>query len=116
MSATKAKEEKDKEYTFANRNAKKAKQEKDQAEKSLEQYKEDIVEQTKKQKMHEAAYHKIMEENDISEFEWKDLTEKHRKTEIADIQSKIDVYNKKKAAHPSLPETRQKSEVEHPAD
>ena len=98
MSATKAKEEKDKEYTFANRNAKKAKQEKDQAEKSLEQYKEDIVEQTKKQKMHEAAYHKIMEENDISEFEWKDLTEKHRKTEIADIQSKIDVYNKKKAA------------------
>lgn len=102
MSAKKAKEEKDKEYTAANQNAKKAKKEKDQAEISLEQYKKDIEKQVKKQKLHEAEYQKIMEENDLSEFEWKDLIEKHHKTEIADIQSKIDAHNKKKAAADSV--------------
>lgn len=97
-SAEKAKEEKDKEYLKADRTAKKAKQEKDQAETLLEKYKKDIVEQTAEQAQREDAYQWIVAEKGISESEWKDLTDKHRKTETADIQVKIDAHNQKKAA------------------
>lgn len=101
-SAKKVKEEKDNEYQTANKKAEKAKEKKDRAEASLEQYKEDIEKQKKKREQCEGDYQKIMAEKDISESEWKDLTEKHQKTETADIQSKIEAHNKKKAAAESV--------------
>ncbi|MBD5135650.1 MAG: AAA family ATPase [Lachnospiraceae bacterium] len=101
-SAEKAKKEKDKEYQKANKTAMKAKQEKERAETLLEKYRNDIGEQTKEQILRKDAYQKIMAEKDISESEWKDLTEMHHKTEMADIQTKIDAHNKKKAAAESV--------------
>lgn len=101
-SAEKAKKKRDKEYLKANGTAMKAKQEKDNAETLLEKYRNDIGEQTKEQTLRKDAYRKIMAEKDISESEWKDLTEKHHKTEMADIQAQIDAHNKKKAAAESV--------------
>ena len=101
-SAKKAKEKKDKENQKANQTAKNTMQEKDQAETLLKQYRQNIIEQEKEQILREDAYQKIMAEKDISESEWKDITEKHRKTETADIQVKIDVHNQKKTAVESV--------------
>lgn len=101
-SAKKEKKEKDKEYTIAKQHAGKARKKKDQAKALLEQYKEDIVKQTEEQTQRSDAYQKLMEEKNISESEWKDLKEKHYKTETEEIQSKIDAHNKKKAAAESV--------------
>ena len=108
-SAEKAKEEKDKEYLKANQTAKKAKQDKDQAETLLEKYKKEIVEQTEERTLREEAYQKIMAEKDSSELEWKDLTQKHRKTETTVIQAKIDAHNQKKVAAKSLQASAKKA-------
>lgn len=97
-SAEKAKKIKVEEYEKAKQAAEKAKQEKYQADKLLEQYKKDIVAQTKEQTLREEAYQKIMAEKGSAESEWKAITEKHRKTEITDIQAKIYAHNQKKAA------------------
>ena len=97
-SAEKAKKKKDEEYENANQAAKKAKQKKDQADKLLERYKNDIADQTEEQTRREDAYQKIMAEKDSSESEWKAITMNHRKAEIAEIQTKIDAHNQKKAA------------------
>lgn len=108
-SAEKAKEKKDKEYLKANQTAKKAKQDKDQAETLLEKYKKDIVEQTEERKQREEAYQKTMAEKDSSESEWKDLTQKHPKTETTFIQAKIDAHNQKKAAAESVQASAKKA-------
>lgn len=101
-SAKKRKEEKDKEYTKANKNAKKAKQEKDQAETLLARYNKDIIEQTEEQKLRANAYEKMMSEKNLSEYEWKDVTENHSKTEVSELQTQIDAYNKKKTSAKSV--------------
>lgn len=91
-----AKEEKENVYRKANQTAKNAKQEIDRAESLLEQYKKDIVEQTEKQELREETYQAILLEKDLSEPEWKEITEKHRRTETADIQALVDAHHQKK--------------------
>lgn len=97
-SAEKAKKKKDKEYETAKQTAERAKKEKDRAEALLKQYKKDIINQREEQTTREGDYKKIMLEKDLSESEWKDLTEKYNKTDIADLHAKIDAHNKKKTA------------------
>ncbi len=101
-SADKARKEKEKSYWKAKQAAEKAKQETDQARTLLKQYREDLTEQTGERALRGEAYQKIMAEKDSPEAEWKALTKEHRRSETADIQSRIDAHNRKKAAAESV--------------
>lgn len=104
-SAETEKKDKDEEYDKANQTVKDAKKKKDDAETLLKQYKKDIINQREEQTTREGDYKKVMAKKDLSESEWKDLTEKYSKTEKANFQAKIDAYNKKKTAAESARNT-----------
>ena len=102
VSAEKAREGKNKAYREASQAKTDAKKAKDQVETLLAQHKKDIIEQTEEQTRRADAYQRIMTEKDISESEWKDLTEKHIRTETAELRTRVDAHNQRKAAAESI--------------
>ena len=105
QSAEDAKKKKDEEYETAKRTAEKANEQKNHAEALLERYSNDIINQREEQTTRECDYKKVMLEKNLSESEWKDLTEKYSKTDTADLQAKIDEHNTKKTAAESARKT-----------
>ena len=91
------------------RAARKAVKDKTETEASLRQYEQELPGQTMDFAEKKKAYEIIRQEKDLSEAEWKDLVEKHRKDEPEQLQKEVQKYGEKKASAKSLREAAQKA-------
>ncbi len=97
VDAEAAKKERDAAYASADRAAKAAKQRRDKAYALLERYSGELPGQMEECGRRRDAYAAVMAEKDLTELEWKDITEKHPKQEIASLQKTVDVHYRRKA-------------------
>lgn len=102
---------KEKEYQEASQKAAKAAKDKTQTETSISQYESELPNQLADMVEKKEAYEAIMQEKDLSEAEWRELVERHRKDKPQELQKKVNEYGKKKAAAESLKKAAEK-EVE----
>ncbi|MCI9545639.1 MAG: AAA family ATPase [Lachnospiraceae bacterium] len=90
------KDEKERVYKAAREAAKKAKTAQENAEALMEDYGKKLPAQREECDQRKADYEQTMAERGFAAYEWKDITKKYRKTEIAQLQEKIDEYKEKK--------------------
>ena len=91
------KKEVDTDYARVRKEAQKAKTEKEKAETLIRQITESLPGQKEEADKRNAAWHSLMEEKDLSETEWPDLTDRYKKSEIRSIQARTEEHQKKKA-------------------
>ncbi len=102
-------DEKQKEYDKAAKDALKAAKNQTQTETSLRQYEQELPKQIADMIGKKEAYEAAMRERDLSEPEWKELVEKHRKDEPEQFQKEVQRYGEKKAAAKSLKDAAEKA-------
>ena len=107
--AGKEKDETDIAYESAKKASLKAKAAKDSAEALIDKYTQELPEQEDRLGRRKAAYESIMQQKDLSEMEWKDLTEQHDTAEIDELRQTIDAYHAKLVAAKSLKESAAQS-------
>ncbi|MDE7062122.1 MAG: SMC family ATPase, partial [Lachnospiraceae bacterium] len=73
-----------------------AKAEKERAKALLQKYEQELPGREAEAESREASYHAIMEQKDVSETEWKELTESYDKSKIDELQQGIQAYSEKK--------------------
>lgn len=73
-----------------------AKAEKERGEALLQKYEQELPGREAEAESREAAYHEIMEQKDVSETEWKELTESYDKSKIDELQQGIQAHSVKK--------------------
>lgn len=73
-----------------------AKTEKERAEALLHKYEQELPGKETEAESREAAYHAIMEQQDLSETEWKELTSSYDKSKIDELQKSIQAHSVKK--------------------
>ncbi len=87
----------------------KAAKDKAETEASLRQYEQELPKQTADTAKKKEAYEAILQEKDLSESEWKELVEKHRKDEPEQLQKEVQKYGEKKASAQSLKDAAEKA-------
>ncbi|MEA4939323.1 MAG: AAA family ATPase [Christensenella sp.] len=85
-------------YITAHEVAQTAKTAKENAEVLIDRFKKDIPAQLVVRDQRKAAYNMIVFEKGIVESEWMDIILKHKSSEVAGLQEKIDAYKNKKAS------------------
>ncbi len=85
-------------YSRAKERAAEAKTAVDHAESLLKRYEKELPEQLEEQTRRRLSYEKFMQEKGVTEQAWKAIVEKHKKTEIKELQKQTEAHNNKKAA------------------
>lgn len=96
--AAKRKKMLDLEYDLAYRTAREAKTAKENVRVLLERYERELPFRKEENVRRKAAYEQVMTEKNLSKREWKDICEKHKKSETFLLQEWINDYDKKKAS------------------
>ncbi len=109
QAAAALKNEKDKLYEEANQRAKTARQRKDNAQTLILRYTKELPGQQKQCAEREAAYEMVMVEKNLTEKQWKEITENHQRAETSILQDRVDAHNRKKAAAQGISETAGKA-------
>lgn len=94
--AEKRKEEKELMYHNTQQAASDAKTKKDQAEELISRYSKELPSLIEELNQRKSSYDSILAEKDLSEFEWKEITEKHERNETDLLQGQVHTYKKKK--------------------
>ena len=92
------KEKKEQSYSAARSEEQKAKSAEDNARTLITRYLSELPGQREEKSCRETEYRQIMTEKDLTEAEWKELTERHDRGETEILQKKADSHSQKKAA------------------
>lgn len=92
------KEKKEQSYSAARSEEQKAKSAEDNARALITRYLSELPGQREEKACRETEYRQIMTEKDLTEAEWKELTERHDRGETEILQKKADSHSQKKAA------------------
>lgn len=79
-----------------------AKEAKDNAETLIRKYTEEMPELTEKSDLRKKAYEEMMQQKNLPEAEWRDLTENHTKAEIDESQEEVNKYKEKRTRAEAL--------------
>lgn len=90
-------DEADKVYQLKNREAQKKKEERDKAKALLERYKRELPAQRDECNKCRKAYEEVMAKKDLPEALWKNIVQKHEKSDAESFQEQVNAYNTKKA-------------------
>lgn len=107
--ASASKREKDASYAAADQAVKTARQKKENAEALMGRCSRELPGRREESGQRMAAYRRILEEKALTEQKWKEVTEKHLKTETADLQEKVDIHNRRKATAEGIRESARKA-------
>lgn len=86
----------------AEKNASETDRKKRETQNAIALFEDELPKQTEQLKKKAAEYEEIMSKKDLSESEWKYITEKHDKAQISRLQNKVREHGEKKAAAQSL--------------
>ncbi|MBQ7372762.1 MAG: SMC family ATPase, partial [Blautia sp.] len=107
--AAQRKEKQDAAWAFADAAVKAARTAKESAEALIKRYEKELPLQEETCSLRKLAYEQLMKEKDLTEAEWKALTENHQRSEAAVLQDQIDAYRTKKASAESMKVSAQKA-------
>lgn len=95
--ATASKEEKDAAYNSASQAVTDARQKRDKTRALIERYHKEFPVQKEECGRRREIYEAILKEKDLTEPEWKDLTDRYAKSEADRLQARVEEYHRKKA-------------------
>lgn len=92
-------------YSAARYAEQKAKSARENAETLISRYTAELPGLKEERELKKTAYEQCMAEKNLTETEWKALTEKYKRSETETLQNKADIYRQKKAAAESKKDT-----------
>ncbi len=107
--AAATKNKKEDAWRTANKEARAAKERLDHTGALIARYHKELPEQKEERDRRKATYEKSMEEKELAESEWKDITMKYLRSETDRLQAEVEAYHKKKATAEGMRESAKKA-------